>query len=311
MDTNISLQQIDVVSSDKKKKKIKTVKKIERETKRFYKKVKNLLSDYDDTWAEDIMVYSADTIMPDEIIQATKDVIENRKDKGFDSKIKRITKTLGNDALSILLTSTYYYMQDISHITEKLWEDEACDSDTFKYQTNKEPQKTLLHLKMNDPEARGVSKNGVVLPVNDNFPNALYPYAAKPDGCSAEGLQKLYNQSNDVSDDDKWLSKACDAHDRCYYTLGTTAKECNEKFIIESIDSCNNISGRDTLVYMGTKNAFCGIKALTISTGANSCAQKYFSKAQRQQKAYEQWIIRYEKAYFTEKQKKYNIESGK
>jgi hypothetical protein len=250
-------------------------------------------------------------MMPDEMMRAAKDVIDNRKNKNFDSQVKYIPKMLGNDFYNIMLTSAYYYMQDISHISKELWEDDVCDPDTFIYQTEREPQKPLLDLKANDENARGVSKNAVVLPVNDNFPDALYPYAARPDGCSAEGLQKLYDQANDISDDDKWLSQACDTHDRCYYTLGTTAKECNEKFIIDAIDSCNNISGRNTLLYMGTKNAFCGFKAFAVSTGANSCAQKYFDQAQREQMIYEQWISRYEKAYFKAKQKKLDAQNGK
>jgi len=291
--TDISIKEINVIEAEPLKKRKKS--------KSFYKKIEEIFSDYDKTWVEDMMTYSADIMLPDELIRASKDVLKNRSDKGFSSKLKYFPITLGTDAYNLMLTTGYYYIQDISHITKKGWEDEVCDPDTFRYQVNKEPQKPFLDLKMNDPDARGVSKNGVVLPVNHNFPNALYPYAHKPDGCSAEGLQKLYDQANDLSDDDKWLSQACDAHDRCYYTLGTTSKECNEKFIIDAIDSCNTISGRNTLLYLGSKNAFCGFKAFAVSTGANSCAQKYFDHAQREQKIYEQWIERYEKAYFKAK----------
>ena len=294
-DTNLSLRSIDIVASDKIK--------LRKKSKSMYRKFKDIFSDYDGPWIEDMIIYSADIMMPDEMIRAAKDVVDNRKDKDFDSQAKHIPKMLGNDAYNIMLTSAYYYMQDISRISKASWEDDVCDPDMFIYQTEREPQKPLLDLKANDENARGVSKHGVVLPVNDNFPNALYPYAAKPDGCSAEGLQKLYNQANDLSDDDKWLSLACDAHDRCYYTLGTSAKKCNEKFIIDSIDSCNSISGRDTLLYMGSKNAFCGFKAFAVSTGANSCAQKYFDQAQREQMIYEQWIERYEKEYNKAKKK--------
>lgn len=301
--TNISIKEINVIAAEPLKKRKKS--------KSFYKKIEDTFSDYDKTWVEDMMTYSADVMLPDELIRASKDVLKNRSDKGFSSKLKYFPKTLGTDAYNLMFTTTYYYIQDISHITKKAWEDELCDPDTFIYQVDKEPQKPLLDLKMTDPEARGMSKNGVILPVNANFPNAFYPYASKPDGCSAEGLQKLYNQANDLSDDDKWLSEACDAHDRCYYTLGTTSKECNEKFIIDSLDSCDNISGRNTLLYMGSKNAFCGFKAFAVSTGANSCAQKYFETAQREQMIYEQWIERYEKSYLKVKQKKHDEARGK
>lgn len=280
-------------------------------SKSFYKKFKNLFSDYDKTWVEDMVTYSFDIMMPDEIMLATEDVIKNRDTKGFSSHIKNFSQEFGNDVYNIMLTTAYYNFQDISRITKELWEDDACDPDTFIYDINDDPKVPLLNLKANDENARGVTSNGVVLPVNDNFPDALYPYASKPNGCSAEGLQKLYDQANDLSDDNKWLSQACDAHDRCYYTLGTTSKECNEKLIIDTIDSCNEISGRNTLLYMGTKNAFCGFKALAVSTGADACAHKYFAQAQREQKAYMQWVKHYEKAYFKAKQKKHNADNKK
>ena len=54
---------------------------------------------------------------------------------------------------------------------------------------------------------------------------------------------------------------------------------------------------------MGTRNAICGMKALTISSAANACAEKYFVAAQRKQKAYNQWVIRYEKAFIKAKRK--------
>jgi len=292
-DTNMSLRTIDIAALEKLK--------LRKKSKSMYRKFKDLFSDYDNALVEDMIVYSADIMMPDEIMRAAKDVIDNRKDKHFGSHTKHRAKMLGNDAYSFMWTSAYYYIQDISHITQESWEEEVCDPDTFIYQTDIEPKKPLLDLKAEDENARGVTNHGVVLPVNDNFPNALYPYAARPDGCSAEGLQKLYDQANDLSDDDKWLSQACDAHDRCYYTLGTSSKKCNEKFITDALDSCNNISGRNTLLYLGSKNAFCGFKAFAVATGADSCAQKYFDQAQREQRIYEQWIERYEKAYLKAK----------
>jgi len=265
-----------------------------------------MFSDYNKHLIEDVVTYSVDIFIPDELIRATKDVIKNREKKGFDSHIEKIAKELGNDAYNIVLTTSYYHMQDISRITEDLWDEHACNPDSFEYTTSKEPKEPLLDLKENDQHARGVTNSGVILPINDNFPNAFYPYAAIPNGCSAEGLQDLYEQSNDISNDDTWLREACNEHDRCYFTEGSSSKECNAKFIISAVDACNSISTRDTILFLGTKNAFCGIKGLTISTGANSCAKKYFAHAQKQQKAYNHWISRYEKMYFRAKQIRYN-----
>jgi hypothetical protein len=279
VDTNISGQK-------NKKLRLYTPKK--KVSKTTYDKFKDIFSDYKGPWIEDMFTYSFDILIPDEIMLATEDVKDNRD---------------GNDAYSIMLTTAYYHFQDISRITEDQWEEDACDPGTFTYDISKEPKEPLLHLKANDKNARGVTKNGVVLPINDNFSDAYYPYASEPDGCSAEGLQDVYDLANDFSDDEPWLSKACDNHDRCYFTEGTSSKECNAQFIIEAIDSCNHISNKDTLLFMGMPNAFCGFKALTVSSAANACADKYFAQAQKKQKAYNQWIMRYEEAYFKAKQK--------
>ena len=270
---------------------------VDKEDESTYDKFENLFSDYDGTFMEDMFIYTADIFMPDEIIRSTKDIIEHRKDKGFDKSIENFPKTLGNDAFNMFLTTGYYYMQDISQVTERVWSEELCDPDCFRYEASKEPKEPILDLKESDKNARGVSSNGIVLPINENFPYAFYPYAKIPDGCSAEGFKDLYKQSNLISDDNKWLTEACNLHDRCYATIGKTSQQCNSKFIVDILDACNDISNTKTVLSMGSKNAFCGMKALSIATGANSCAEKYFLKAQRQQKIYFQWVKEYEEMY--------------
>jgi hypothetical protein len=276
---------------------------IQKSSQSGYDEFVNLFSDYDGTWAEDMFIYSADFFLPDEMMRATKDVLKNRKDEGHSDQTEKLTKSLGNDAYNMFLTTMYYYMQDVSQITERVWSDEVCTPDTFTYNKDKEPKNVFLDLKATDKNARGVTEYGIVLPVNENFPNAFYPYAQTPDGCSAEGLHDLYRQSNKLSDDDKWLKNACNEHDRCYSTIGTSSQECNSQFIVRAINSCNAISMEKTVLTMGSKNAFCGFKGLIISIGANSCAKKYFDKAQRQQKMYIQWVTKYEKEYNKEKDK--------
>lgn len=294
-DTNISYNEQNATKTD--------TLKTRRGSKSIYRKFKDLFSDYDESWVEDMVTYPIDIFMPDEAMQATEDTIDNRNRQEFSSQLEHIPKQMGNDAYNMLLTTAYYHFQDISRITNGIWEDEACDPDSFEYNASIDPKEPLLYLKASDEEARGVTKNGIVLPINPNFPDALYPYASRPDGCSAEGLQDVYDLANDFSNDDEWLEEACNAHDRCYYSEGTSSKECNEKFIVEAIDSCNNISNLDTVLYMGMKNTFCGFKALTVSSAANACAEKYFADAQKKQKAYNQWIIKYEKAYMKAKRK--------
>ena len=273
-----------------------TIERPKKVSKRFYKKFEHFFSDYDDNWIENMFTFSADMMIPDEMILATKEIINHRIDKKFDSSAEQIPQILGNDAYSFILTTTYYHMQDVSRVTEELWDKDACDPGHFEYNISIEPKEPLLHLQANDENARGVTKNGFVLPINPNFPDAFYPYAVKPDGCSAEGLQDVYNDANKFFDDDKLIREACDAHDRCYFTQGTTAKECNAQFILDAVDACHNISGMETVLFMGSRNVVCGIKALSVSAVANACAEKYFAQSQKKQKAYNHWVARYEKA---------------
>jgi hypothetical protein len=266
-------------------------------TETKYEKMERKLSEYRGTWFKDMMIYSADMFIPDEMVRAVKDVMENRQDEGFGDKTEKVPQILANDSYNTVLTTAYYYMQDMARITERMWKDEACKPEHFEYDMAKEPKEILLDLSECDARARGVTEEGIVLPLNENFPTALYPYASKPDGCSAEGLQDLYDQSNDIFNDDKWLTEACNLHDQCYYTEGTTAKECNSQFIVKMVDSCNNIKVKDTVQYLGIKNTVCGMKGLLVATGANACARRYFEHAQKKQRAYNQWVQRYEKRY--------------
>lgn len=270
---------------------------LEKKHQSNYDRFKKFFSNYDHALIEDIAIYVVDMFVPDEMIRSMKDVFDNRKDKSFNGHVEDVPKVLSNDVSNVFLSTFYYYMQDISKITDKVWSNKVCRPSTFQYHNALEPQEPLLTLKVEDEHARGVTENGIVLPFNENFPDAFYPYASVPNGCSAEEFQNLYNQSNRVYDDNVWLSKACNEHDRCYYTLGKTSQECNSEFIVNTIDACTQISSIHTIVSMGTKNAFCNLKALIIATGANSCAEEYFSHSQREQKAYIQWVRRYEHAY--------------
>jgi len=270
---------------------------VEKSQKSDYDRFEEFFSDYDGSWMENMFIYSADVFLPDEMMRAAKDIIKNRKDVGHSSQIEQFPKTVGLDSYNMFFSTMYYHVQDIYQITGQIWSDEVCTPDTFTYDPSKEPKDVLLDLKENDTLARGVTEKGIVLPYNQNFPNAFYPYAKQPDGCTADGLTDLYRQSNKISDDDKWLTQACNEHDRCYATLGTTSQACNSQFIIRAIDACNEISVEKTVLSMGSKNAFCGFKGFTISTGANYCAKKYFDKAQRQQRIYIQWVEKYEQSY--------------
>lgn len=293
IDTNISQQDTNATDSQ--------MLKPRKRSKSLYKKFENFFSDYDDSWIENMFTYSADIMIPDEMMLATKEILNNRLDKKYGSTKEHFPKIISTDAYNWFLTSTYYQFQDVSRITDEVW-DEECEAGNFKYDFSIEPNKPILDLKADDNDSRGVTKNGIVLPYNPNFPDALYPYASRPNGCSAEGLHDVYEDLNRVFNDDKWIEEACNEHDRCYYIEGTTSKECNAQFIVDATDACHNITGRDTVFFMGVRNTLCGMKALAVSSIANACSEIYFAEAQKKQKAYNKWVIRYEKAYYKAKQ---------
>lgn len=159
-------------------------------------------------------------------------------------------------------------------------------------------------LKKEDKNARGVSSRGVILPKNDNFPKAYYPYASKPNGCSIGELQYIYNAVDMFSNNDQYFDKACDKHDKCYYTIGSTYQECNDAFIVNITDACHHIDKQNTMMTLGVQNTSCGVKALVIATSVNLCEREYFKRAQYKQRKYNQWVDTYEKAYLKDKGKK-------
>ena len=110
----------------------------------------DLFSDYDGEWVEDMATYPVDLIMPDEAMQATEDIIDNRNRKEFSSQLENIPKQMSNDAYNMLLTTAYYHFQDISRISNEIWEDEACDPDNFEYNISKEPKgsQTIDYLRL-------------------------------------------------------------------------------------------------------------------------------------------------------------------
>jgi len=57
-----------------------------------YDKFERIFSEYEGSWFEDMFIYSADIIMPDEMAQAIKDVVKNREDKGFEDQVEKLPK---------------------------------------------------------------------------------------------------------------------------------------------------------------------------------------------------------------------------
>jgi hypothetical protein len=74
------------------------------------------------------------------------------------------------------------------------------------------------------------------IPYNPDFPKAQYPYAQAPDGCSGwsdpEQIRDTWGPVN--------FEPACNKHDRCYYTYGSSWQRCNEEFLKDLEDACWN-----------------------------------------------------------------------
>lgn len=69
------------------------------------------------------------------------------------------------------------------------------------------------------------------------FPKANKEFAQKPDGCSSWS-----NNPRQVRD--SWgpvdFTKACNNHDKCYYTLGSDPDKCNRQFCTALYKACEN-----------------------------------------------------------------------
>lgn len=73
------------------------------------------------------------------------------------------------------------------------------------------------------------------IPGNDNFSRASYPYARVLQSCTS------WRKPDHVSD--KWgavsFRAACQQHDKCFHTVGTTWSDCNRRFMVDLRDACD------------------------------------------------------------------------
>ena len=133
------------------------------------------------------------------------------------------------------------------------------------------------------------------------FRKAEHPYAKKPDGCSG------YSDPHEVRD--TWgpvnFTSACNAHDRCYYTRGSSWKKCNERFRKDLLNACHDdlrikipgisfrgkkITGDKYLPPDPGRYALCVKVALSYYVVVQAgVAFDIFEDAQKLQKSYERW----------------------
>ncbi|WP_449420615.1 tachylectin-related carbohydrate-binding protein [Phormidium nigroviride] len=140
------------------------------------------------------------------------------------------------------------------------------------------------------------------IPYNQEFPNAQYPYAQAPDGCSGwQNTRQVRDTWGPVN-----FTGSCDNHDRCYYTLGFNWNTCNERFYSDLRAACE----RDLRVWVPPVT----VKGVTITPGFHTppepaslracyaIASGYyggvqagvlldvFNEAQNKQRRYEEWV---------------------
>jgi hypothetical protein len=150
--------------------------------------------------------------------------------------------------------------------------------------------------------------NGI--PSNPDFPNAQYPYAQAPDGCSS------WDSDHPEYMRDTWgpvdFSGGCNTHDKCYYTLGSNWQSCNERFNSDLRAACERDLRTSIQVPAPTltdpfrtrrvdgppdpvRLPVCYGIASTYYTGVQVGVVKIkwadtFNKAQDKQRRYEEWV---------------------
>lgn len=142
------------------------------------------------------------------------------------------------------------------------------------------------------------------IPSNPDFPNAQYPYAQVPDGCSGwQSTREVRDTWGPVS-----FTGACDNHDRCYYTRGSNWNTCNERFYADLRASCERDLRTSTQVPAPTLSDPFRTRRVdlppdpvrlsacyTLASGYYAGVQAgvlldVFNEAQNKQRRYEDWV---------------------
>ncbi|WP_445174112.1 hypothetical protein [Microcoleus sp.] len=143
------------------------------------------------------------------------------------------------------------------------------------------------------------------IPSNRDFPNAQYPYAQAPNGCSGPwGTSEVRDSWGPVN-----FTGACDNHDRCYYTSGSKWNTCNERFYSDLRTACErdlripirrpdpSLSDPLRTKVVGylppepASLATCYRLATDYYTGVQAgVALNVFNEAQNKQRRYEEWV---------------------
>jgi hypothetical protein len=134
---------------------------------------------------------------------------------------------------------------------------------------------------------------------NESLP--LYPYAKRPNGCSIpSGKPGEYDNYGSLGYNFSFR-EPCNNHDRCYYTLGTTANQCNIKYTEELLRVCHDgasqaLKPQDILTGGSSRASAvnnCLARADVISKAVIAAQSKYHLIAQNTQAKYLQEVDSY------------------
>ncbi|KJH69657.1 DUF4189 domain-containing protein [Aliterella atlantica] len=145
-------------------------------------------------------------------------------------------------------------------------------------------------------------KNGIPLPCWTEFLEdgegeetlPLYPYAKRPNGCSIPGGRPGEYDNFGSLGYNFSFREACNRHDRCYYTLGTTPGQCNIPYAQELLQVCKDgifqpLKPQDVVSSgksRATAIANCEIRAEWMSKAVIAGQSKYHQEAQEKQARY-------------------------
>lgn len=131
-----------------------------------------------------------------------------------------------------------------------------------------------------------IEVDGVMIPIpySSQFPKAQYPYAQAPDGCSG------YWGTSEVRDTYPGgvsFRAACNAHDVCYYSLGSNANTCNDQFLNALNREC-----RETfdLRSLDPRYNLCVSTAATMYAIVKAFQNETFAEAQNLQSNYLNYV---------------------
>lgn len=135
---------------------------------------------------------------------------------------------------------------------------------------------------------------GQKFPYNPDFPEAEYPYAARPNGCGSS----VALANGRISMRPEWIRdtwgpvdfrSSCDRHDRCYFR-GPDRASCDAQLFDDLRASCERDLLKASKPWLAASLQTCYGLALTYAAGAAAFGEGSFNMARTEQRSYEDWL---------------------